>query len=289
VSGGHPGNNGNSGLSFNFTRAEANALATLQDQFTTLFDAEVASSNTIGTPARINRITLPTRVDGGTGDELAAIVQSGGAVNVTVFANGAGFVRQLLAEDSNGNDKLDSGEDVNGNVTLEETQTRTLFFDPPLPASIGTTAVERVVVQSLSEDFTWMISARLESRDLEVDMDVVVFHKRRFEDDDERVFNCIVRDTDPGADSIYDEIVVDYSSGNGNRPFAKAGDWMLDVSNNYWYRVQSIRSEGQDTDGDGNLEMVLRIDRSLLDLDRNQEIQAAFIRGVVEVYPIGRQ
>ena len=243
VGGGHPGNNGNSPY-FNFTLAEANALATLQDQFTTLFDAEVASSNTIGKPARINRITLPTRVDGGTGDELAAIVQSGGTVNVTVFANGAGFVRQLLAEDSNGNALLDPGEDVNGNGTLEETQTRTLFFDPPLPAAVGVGNVERVIVQSLSEDFTWMISARLESRDLEVDMDVVVFHKRRFEDDDERVFDCIVKDTDPGADRIYDQVVVDYSSGAGNRPFAKAGDWMLDVENNYWYRVQSIRSEG---------------------------------------------
>ena len=48
-------------------------------------------------------------------------------------------------------------------------------------------------------------------------------------------------------------------------------------------------AKGQDIDGDGNLEMVLRIDRPLLDLDGNQEIKAAFMRGVVEVYPIGRQ
>jgi len=285
VSGGHPGNNANSGSSFNFTRAEAQVLATLQDQFTTLFDVEVASA--VGTP--IDRVNLPTRVDSSTGDELAAIVQSGGVVNVTVFANGSGFVRQVLAEDLDGNGSLDPGEDVNGNGNLDETQARQIIFDPPLPASVGTGAVERVVVQSLSEDFTWMITARLESRDLEVDMDVVVFHKRRFDEDDERIFNCIVNDTDPGADNIYDEIVVVYSSGAGNRPFAKAGDWMLDVSNNYWYRVQSIRSEGQDTDGDGNLEMVIRIDRSLIDLDGNQAIQAAFMRGVVEVYPIGRQ
>lgn len=285
VSGGHPGNNqynqqldesGNV-YGFNFSPEQAEALVTLPDSLSTLLETPVTGAS--GTP--VNAVTLPTNVPSGTLAELKT------------YPN----------EDNNFNGQLDAGEDADGDNVLDVTPIkvtvfygakqaairtfdhvnssgRNLVFRPALPAGVTAAEVEKVTVQVLLEDFTWMISARLEAAGLRPDMDVVVFHKRRFAPEDEALFNSTMIDGDPGAATFYNQARISFTA--GNRPFVRQGGYMFDAENNFWYRVQSILRKT-------STRIDVRVDRPILDFNGDGIFRAAFPRGVVEVYPIGRQ
>ena len=276
VTGGHRGNNTNTGNDPNgdpwrnrLTQAEARALVTLPDQYSTLIDAHVTAAN------GYDSVDLNNKVEALVMTELAGFVDSGNLLIV-------GLV------DLDGNVHIRT---VNGSAgTPVASVGRTIGFAPPLPddpANAGNPIpIERAIIQQQNSDFTWMISARV-SLPVDVTMDVVVFFKRSYAEADERVFySQLIIPMPPPANAleiIRNRVRVFYT---GDKPFAKKGSYLFDTQNNRWYRILEISAEDE-TSTPKTMELLL--DREVLDDDGSDFITSAFPRGVIDVFPIGKK
>lgn len=300
VTGGHPGNNTNGTdptilSDYELTEAQARLLVTLPDQYATLLDTPIlADANystpypppappmTVTTPANID---LPTNIAGSPMDEIGTSIGNGASVQVTfIGSQGEGYVRTVLA--SSAGYRID----FEPNLPPE---------DPTNPSS-PPVQIERAIIQQVNADFTWMISARAQPPEAVI-MDVVVFFKRGYTAEDERVFsNVKIVDTDDtDNDFVKNRVWVEFPA--GVKPQADTGSFMLDVENNRWYRILEMESPPPNRPNSSpavpanpqrTIELLLSHEvldeRNFNRTDPNlEEIQVAFPRGVLEVFPIG--
>ncbi|HSG73262.1 MAG TPA: hypothetical protein VLA12_22795, partial [Planctomycetaceae bacterium] len=279
VTGGHRGNNSNTGNDPNgvpyrnrLTEAEARALVTLPDQYSTLIDAQVDLQVAAN---GLYSVTMVNKVDANVMTEIAGFVDSGNLISVAlVDLDGNVHMRTVTGSTATAPQLASTG--------------RTIGFTPALPddpPGSGTpVSIERAIVQQQNSDFTWMISSRV-SLPVEVSMDVVVFFKRTFAEADERLFYTEVRDSSGGGglETIYNKVRVRYTS---VKPYANEGSYLFDTQNNRWYRILEITAEDESS---SPRTMDLLLDREVLDDDGSLVITSAFPRGVIDVFPIGKK
>lgn len=279
VTGGHRGNNTNSGIGNRLTEAEARALVTLPDQYSTLLDSHVAANGfySVDLNNRVDADVMTAMLGG-----IASFVDSGNQVTVAlVDLDGNVHMRTVTGSTATAPEVASTGRTVGFTPALPE--------DPP--GSGNPISIERAIVQQQNSDFTWMISARV-SLPVEVSMDVVVFFKRAYAEADERIFYTRVLDSSTatgvgggGIGSIYNKVRIDFT---GDPPFAKKGGYLFDTQNNRWYRILEITLETS-TRREMILEYEVRDDDGNVNADGTFGITSAFPRGVIDVFPIGKK
>ena len=167
--------------------------------------------------------------------------------------------------------------------------------------------VERVRVETREHRYTWLLTVRKNSFG-DANIDVVVTFRRPFSAEDERAYDVTFLANDSRA-------WIKFTSDNGGvtglpEPFVKKGSFVLDTANARWYRVIEVEEiTGSAIDYD----LRLTLDRRALEsagedriqgtatdpngtMDGNEDTNgnghlefggAIFMRGVVEVFPLG--
>jgi len=259
---------------FGFSLARAEELATLQDQYSTTIDTPYSDTRTFGSIPPTNRLSLTANGD----LQLSDLTDIN---NVLIAASGGLKVRAVffgLKNAANPTFWTESRFLINPNSTPAPS--------PPIPAgSIGWNEmlpaqfqIDRVVLQIQNLDFTWMVTARLTGPPpTRPQMDVVIFHKRRFEASDEQLY---VATQSVGN---LNQVTINFSA--GQRPkAAKKGGWMFDVEHCIWYQVVNL----QETSTQMTLTLETRIrDRYDGPMDNQSAVVVAFMQGIVDVFPIG--
>lgn len=139
-------------------------------------------------------------------------------------------------------------------------------------APLTFTSIERVRIQRPERHYTCLMTVRkLPLADPTID--VVVFFRRTFSPEDERVYSW------PGAATAFrageSEVQIDYSP-TPNKPPLTVGSFVFDAMNCRWYRISGVTDDGAGT-------ATLRIDRPALE---NSDA-AILMRGIIDVFPIG--
>lgn len=160
-------------------------------------------------------------------------------------------------------------------LTGATSATRTLTWKDRLPSRIGTPSKVRIDVHE--SKYTWMLTVRRQPLGA-ADIDVVVFDKRPFVAKDEQVF------TNGSSKPVFtlNSRTATVQFNTANRPWLRKGGWVLDLQNAHWYRVQGIRERDLGA-GDGSMEAELQFTQPA----SGDGKWAVFMRGVVDVYPIG--
>lgn len=248
---------------YGFSQDKAEELATLQDQYATKIDTSFSDISDISTISPRKTLDLSSELE--TQDILALKVPvlSGSTVRATFFGK------------KNAANPIDWSESriLYAPAAIPQTNDEIAFL-PPLPAEFQ---IERIVVQFQNYDFTWMITGRLTSRPpTRPQFDVVIFHKRRFELEDEQLFVAT-----QSAGNL-NEVTVNYT--NGNKPFARKGGWMFDTEHCVWYQIANVQ--------EGTNQLTITLETRLRDRrdgvnDNVSAVSVAFMRGIVDVFPIG--
>jgi len=189
---------------------------------------------------------------------------------------------------------FDSADGRTGQVRIiTNIQGTRLEWSPSQPVR-GFQGVERVRVETREQRYTWMLTVRKNGFG-DAAIDVVVFFRRPFSPEDERVYDATFL---AGKNEAWVRFTCTRRNGQLNplpEPFVKKGGFVFDVTNARWYRVVAIDKPG------GAYDLRLTLDRRALetagndtDLDGTvgggEEFGGAvFMRGVVEVFPIGRR
>ncbi|MFQ5734767.1 MAG: hypothetical protein ACE5KM_22765, partial [Planctomycetaceae bacterium] len=147
------------------------------------------------------------------------------------------------------------------------------------PASAGRTfTVTTARIETRADHFTWLLAVRNDGRaagarnTLSADVDVVVFFKRQYTQEAERVFTL----TQVGPLNRRNYRVTIPAA--GPRPTLKKGLYICDVVNGRWHRIQRIEDENTNSP-----RIWLETSPPAAEVVR----QAILMPGVVEVYPLG--
>lgn len=147
--------------------------------------------------------------------------------------------------------------------------------------------VGSVRIETSDRRYSWMLTVRKPTPPVlppyQADIDVVVFFRRSFEYDPA---------TDPAGNSLY---LASFTKGssvatitpdpNQSKPWIKAGGFVFDVDSARWYRIRSAQV------GSPSTTILLEqpaFASSPLD-GTNVNGKAMFLKGVVDVYPIGKK
>lgn len=298
-SGGHWGNNYNTTINHNFTQAQASRLVTLPDQWSTLLEVPLTTAPyASGGAGKLDTLMLPTTLDAGILNAVGQEIANGGQARAVFFGvetkatdpnnRFVTYTRDVLNEDWNGNGTIDGSEvdlDLDGMADATTGRKLSWYTNKPLPATFQ---AERVMIQKLSYDFTWMVTARLPTAPpTRPQMDVVVFFKRKFQITDERIFGAPgsnppvtnqVRTFNPPA-PIKDPYTMTVGF-TGTPPVIQKGSFVFDVSNGYWYRITEMKLTTSTM-------VVFTVDRVVYDANGDGYIRVAFPQNIVDVYPIG--
>ncbi len=162
---------------------------------------------------------------------------------------------------------LDPGEDRNGNSVLDAHS---------LPADF---VPERLRVLTGEGRYSWLLSVRNASSGgaYTANVTVVVFFRRPVDDPTaEQIYaawsSAPVR---PAFERSSNLVRIDYSG--QTRPYLSKGRYVFDPANARWYRITDIH------DDQSRQRAILTIERPAVE----SSDQAIFMRGIVDVYPIG--
>jgi hypothetical protein len=130
-------------------------------------------------------------------------------------------------------------------------------------------------VESQETRYTWMLTVTRSSGGVAA-VTVTIFFRRALAPADEQVFPA------NGADGVQAPFTVTYPA--GQKPFAKKGGFMFDVTYGRWYRITNIVSDTGTV-----LSLLVDQPRPQTDVLLGQNFNVVFMRGVVDVYPIGNE
>ena len=130
-------------------------------------------------------------------------------------------------------------------------------------------------VESQESRYTWMLTVVRSSGGV-ASATVTIFFRRALVPADEQVFQA------SGNDGFHAPFAVNYPA--GQKPFVKKGGFMFDVTFGRWYRITDIVS-----DTGSVLSVLVDQPRLQTDVVVNPNFNVVFMRGVVDVYPIGNE
>jgi len=146
----------------------------------------------------------------------------------------------------------------------------------PLPAGFGV-EVEKARIETGEQRYTWLLTIRRQAGGT-ASIDVVVFFRRAFGPEEDTVYSLgALGGANPSefAFKLNDDVVtVDYTA--GNKPFYKKGGFILDAENGFWYQIEQVEEIG-------STQLKITIDKPAIE----PSDQAVFMRGIVDVFPIG--
>ncbi len=125
-------------------------------------------------------------------------------------------------------------------------------------------AIARARIETKETMYSYLLSVRRDGVGV-AQVDVVVYFRRSFNINNERVFGTTKIDAD--------EISLAWTAGNA--PKLRKGGYLYDINNGRWHRIQDV--------DEGVLTATLKLERPTTDNITN----ALFIPGIVKVYPIG--
>lgn len=241
----------------------AERITTSEDSWITVLETEITSQP----DTTLGKITLPSSAV--VSDVPVVAAGSPTPSSFIVFIGEQGSRRSMVmrqitkitgqdvyyTEDLNNNSMLDTGEDFNFNNILDGNA---------LPSGF---VVNRVRIESWEPRYNWMLTVRKNDSGVS-NVDVVVFFRRSFTTEDEKVYNATYKGT-----GIYTITVP----GGGDPPFWKKGGYLYDLNSGTWHRVQKI-----DT---GSNQVIVENNPSYTPAST----KVMFLRGVIEVYPIGNK
>jgi len=242
---------------------EARRLVTLPDSWILQWEGTPASEDLTGITGSAPWVTLPGTFDS------SALPGTESRVVLFDLANGrSGQVRRIT------------------NI-----QGPRLDLEQPVHGFQG---VERVRVETREHRYTWLLTVRTNGFG-DAAIDVVVFFRRPFSPEDEHVYDATFL-------AGQNEALIRFSCTRRNgqttplpEPFVKEGGFVFDVTNARWYRVVAVDKPGNAYD------LRLTLERPAFETagnDTNPEDAfigdeefggAMFMRGVVEVFPLGRR
>jgi hypothetical protein len=160
-----------------------------------------------------------------------------------------------------------------------------LVLTPALPAGYQ---VERLKIQQQAQQFTWLYTVRKDGSGATAAVDVVVFFRRSFAPAEETLYSATWQNAQVagsgGAGSLGPQVTVTWT---GAEPFYKKGSFVLDAVRGEWYRVVDVLATGT---GTATLKLDRRVPAAYDRAVQNGAVPngwAMFMRGVVDVYPIG--
>jgi hypothetical protein len=130
-------------------------------------------------------------------------------------------------------------------------------------------------VESQESRYTWMLTVTRSSGGV-ASVTVTIFFRRALVPADEQVFQA------NGSDGFQAPITINYTA--GQKPFIKKGGFMFDVTFGRWYRITNIVSDTGTV-----LSVLIDQPRPPSDVLLGPNFNAVFMRGVVDVYPIGNE
>lgn len=132
-------------------------------------------------------------------------------------------------------------------------------------------------VESQENRYTWMLTVLRTAGSGVANVYVTIFFRRPLVVTEEQTYQA------NGTDGITQPLTVNYTA--GQKPFVKKGGFMCDITNGRWFRITDIVS-------DSGTVLSLFVDqaRPQTDITANgANFNVVFMRGVVDVYPIGNE
>jgi Tfp pilus assembly protein PilV len=132
-------------------------------------------------------------------------------------------------------------------------------------------------VESQENRYTWMLTVLRTGGSGVASVYVTIFFRRPLVAPEEQTYQA------NGTDGIITPLTVNYTA--GQKPFVKKGGFMFDITNGRWYRITDIVSDT------GTVLSVL-VDQARPQTDvvaNGANFNVVFMRGVVDVYPIGNE
>jgi len=239
------GNNGNNSLQRfrgGFNQTEARNLTILPDSWVPAFEEQQVVSAFTDTSATLSGISA---------DDLAQISTGTPASRITLFDTTGRFSQTRI---------------------IDNIADRTVNWSTDLPPGFSPATAS---IETQEFQFSWLLTVRNRGEisppddKLNANVDVVVFFRRDFSAQSERVFEL----TQVGPRDYTITI-----PGGGPRPFLKKGAYLCDIVNARWYRIQKLTNETSNSPR-------IRLEHGPPVPETIDE--AVFPQGVVEVYPLG--
>jgi len=161
-------------------------------------------------------------------------------------------------------------------ISNVDDSTKIISWNTGLPSNfISPPGTRRVSVETQERRYTWLLTVRQDVVGL-ADIDIVIFFRRPFAVIDEQVYT---------ANFIYqsNQVTVSYPT-SGLVPFFRRGSWVCDADNARWYHIQDMTDP---VDNGGTISVTLTLGRPAAKASPSTGGHALFMRGVVDVYPIG--
>ena len=239
---------------FSFTasnESEAEALVTLPDSWVLQYETAPLSTETardgVVFDSSDNRIEL---------NQVASLIDSGNTVRIVLY-------------DSTG--RMSATRALTDSSTQVDTAGSKITWTDPLPDNGRYDDVSYARIETSERRYSWLLTVRntsvLSPPNPQANVDVAVFFRRSFGSEDETVYPM-------QQDGSANQYRVTWSSGKG--PFLKRGGWLLDTDNGRWYRIQQI------AESSGSAKLALEGGAPPVPIQN-----ACFMRGIVDVYPIG--
>jgi Tfp pilus assembly protein PilV len=131
-------------------------------------------------------------------------------------------------------------------------------------------------VESQEARYTWMLTVQRTSGGGSANVWVTIFFNRALTAPDEQVYAA------NGNDGVFTPFTVTYPA--GQKPNVKKGSFMFDVTDGRWYRITDIVSDTGTV-----LSLLVDQTRPQADVQNGPNFNVVFMRGVVDVFPIGNE
>ena len=166
-----------------------------------------------------------------------------------------------------------------------------ITLQSPLPATPNFATLSEVRIESQQRRYSWLMTVRRPiAEESDPSVDLVVFFNRSLTAEDETIYPAHFTTVVNGTQQP-NQVNVDWTASPA-KPFMKKGGYVFDAENAYWYRITQVDETSGTT-------ATLTIDRAAKDTSLDvagigtastpaaPTGGAIFMRGIIEVFPLG--
>jgi len=206
----------------------------------------------------------------------------------------------VWSEDTNFDNSLAAGEDLNRTGTVDIRTLPSQFYD----TVTGSYSIGRILLQSSrTHDYNWLLTVRRGRDGQARGVDVVITHNKDVTPDNERVFTASFDTRTPYVINVFKSSGLQ-ESGEPAVPAIKKSGYILDIQNARWYRVLDyIEQDVTIFNASGPVTApgyIITLEAPVLEnspfvydansgapVDPRYAGHVMFLPGVIDVYPMG--
>jgi prepilin-type N-terminal cleavage/methylation domain-containing protein len=206
----------------------------------------------------------------------------------------------VWSEDTNFDNSLAAGEDLNRTGTVDIRTLPSQFYD----TVTGSYSIGRILLQSSrTHDYNWLLTVRRGRDGQARGVDVVITHNKEVTPDNERVFTASFDTRTPYVINVFKSSGLQ-ESGEPAVPAIKKSGYILDIQNARWYRVLDyIEQDVTIFNSSGPVTApgyIITLEAPVLEnspfvydansgapVDPRYAGHVMFLPGVIDVYPMG--